>query len=245
LSRRKPRVSELAQVGHALAAAANARLAAEAGLRESDARFRALFDAVPVAVAVFDPRTLDFVAFNDRACAKLGYSRVEFAALRVSDIEAGQTEDEVRRWASSLDAAGSPQEFTTRHRTRSGEIRDVLARVARVLLDGCALAYVAWIDITEQRAQARALHQLMQCQTAILEALPAHVALLDAQGVIVTVNAAWRALRLPAASRIAGRVPARTTSPPAGPPPRPATRPHWPRWTGCATSWSAGASASN
>ncbi|WP_158258614.1 PAS domain S-box protein [Rhodopila globiformis] len=185
-------IAELAQVGHALAAATAERLAAEAGLRDSEARFRALFGAVPVAVAVFDPGTLGFVAFNDRACDTLGYDRATFAALHVPDIEATQSEDEVRRWAASLDAEGAPQEFTTQYRDRGDRIRDVLARATRVLLNGRALAYVAWLDVTEQHAQTRALQQMMQRQTAILEALPANVALLDAQGVIVTVNAAWR-----------------------------------------------------
>lgn len=37
----------------------------------------------------------------------------------------------------------------------------------------------------------RRLHQKTDMQAAILNALPAHIALLDAQGVIIEVNEAW------------------------------------------------------
>ncbi|MDP3225931.1 MAG: hypothetical protein Q8M96_22580, partial [Rubrivivax sp.] len=43
-----------------------------------------------------------------------------------------------------------------------------------------------------RRAQEQLRHQGAHKQAALLDALPAHVALLDAKGVIVAVNAAWR-----------------------------------------------------
>jgi diguanylate cyclase (GGDEF)-like protein/PAS domain S-box-containing protein len=43
-----------------------------------------------------------------------------------------------------------------------------------------------------RRAQDRLRHTAAAKQTAILNALPAHIALLDARGVIVSVNEAWR-----------------------------------------------------
>jgi PAS domain S-box-containing protein len=43
-----------------------------------------------------------------------------------------------------------------------------------------------------RRAQERLRHRQAAKQAAILDALPAHIAMLDAQGVILTVNEAWR-----------------------------------------------------
>jgi PAS domain-containing protein len=37
--------------------------------------FLALFEALPVGAVLFDPDTDGFVAFNDAACAQLGYDR--------------------------------------------------------------------------------------------------------------------------------------------------------------------------
>src|SRR6185369_11266011 len=44
------------------------------------------------------------------------------------------------------------------------------------------------------RAQEQLRHQVAAKQASILNALPAHIALLDAQGLIVSVNAAWARL---------------------------------------------------
>jgi PAS domain S-box-containing protein len=44
----------------------------------------------------------------------------------------------------------------------------------------------------DRRKAAAQLQEISETQTAILNALPAHIALLDSRGVIVTVNEAWR-----------------------------------------------------
>ncbi len=44
----------------------------------------------------------------------------------------------------------------------------------------------------EQRKAAERLHEVSSTKTAVLNALPAHIALMDSQGVIVAVNEAWR-----------------------------------------------------
>lgn len=129
---------------------------AEAALAESEERFRTLFEAVPVGVAVIDPETLGFVAVNDRACALLGYTREELARLRLPDVEAAMSEAEIRTEALARAARTRPREFETRHRTKSGAIRDVLVRTADVQLGGRTLRYSAWVDITGRKlAEAR------------------------------------------------------------------------------------------
>lgn len=60
----------------------------------------------------------------------------------------------------------------------SGEVDTVTDRDGRTLL--------------LRRAQVHLRHSKAATQAAILNALPAHIALLDANGVIVSVNEAWR-----------------------------------------------------
>jgi general stress protein 26 len=45
-------------------------------------------------VVVLDPITVEPIEFNDQVCLQLGYSRDEFARLRLSDIEAKETVEE-------------------------------------------------------------------------------------------------------------------------------------------------------
>ncbi|HEX7705502.1 MAG TPA: PAS domain S-box protein [Thermoanaerobaculia bacterium] len=76
--------------------------------------------------------------------------------------------------------------ITTLHETEArleslthGEIDTVFDRTGRLFV--------------LQRAQANLQRNTLMQQAAVLDALPAHVALLDAEGVIVSVNETWRA----------------------------------------------------
>jgi signal transduction histidine kinase len=52
-------------------------------LRDSEERYRLLFEGNPVPVLVCDTRTLEFIAVNDAAIQHYGYSRSEFEAMNL------------------------------------------------------------------------------------------------------------------------------------------------------------------
>ncbi|CAH2602868.1 Histidine kinase [Rhodovastum atsumiense] len=154
--------------------AAAARNLAAARLRAAEAQFRELFDAVPVALALIDPQTQSCVACNDLAQAW-------------RDPPPGAAAPPARRLTATAQAR-----FETRRRNDAGDLRDILTFDAPLRLKGQDLICSARIDVTEWHAQERERQLLARQQAAILDALPAHVVLLDAAGVIVAVNAAWR-----------------------------------------------------
>ena len=55
-------------------------------LRESEASYRRLFEVNPHPMWVYDLETLRFLAVNDAAVRRYGYSREEFLALTIRDI---------------------------------------------------------------------------------------------------------------------------------------------------------------
>ncbi|MGL5081684.1 MAG: PAS domain S-box protein [Microcoleaceae cyanobacterium] len=59
---------------------------AEAELRESEARYRLLFESNPNPMWVFDLETLAFLAVNQAAIAHYGYSQSDFLTLTLADI---------------------------------------------------------------------------------------------------------------------------------------------------------------
>ena len=125
-------------------------------LVDSEQRYHALFDEAPLGVLVIDPQTGKPVEFNDVAHTQLGYSREEFSKLCVLDFEAKERADETRAHLARMMRQGG-DEFETKHRTKSGEIRDVLVTARAVELAGKTFLYCVFHDITEIRQVQDAL----------------------------------------------------------------------------------------
>ncbi len=64
------------------------RKRAEETVRQSEERYRQLFEIVPDAILVFDGETHKLIDVNDRALHLYGYSRDEFLELKYSDLTA-------------------------------------------------------------------------------------------------------------------------------------------------------------
>jgi len=77
---------------------------------------------------ILEPGTAKILEFNDRACQQLGYSREEFALLRVPDIEVKETAKETNARIRKVVSQGC-DDFKTLQRTKLGEIRVSLARM--------------------------------------------------------------------------------------------------------------------
>lgn len=132
-----------------------ARKRTEKDLREAETRFRLLFEHSPDGIVILDPATARPLEFNETACRQLGYSREEFARLAISDYEASETADETFARIARVLREGR-NDFETRHRTKTGEIRDihVTAQITEIL--GRPVYHCVWRDITERmRAEAR------------------------------------------------------------------------------------------
>lgn len=89
-----------------------ARQVLERDLRESEKRYRRLFQSNPHPTWVYDIETLRFLVVNDAAVARYGISQEEFLAMTINDI------------LPEKHHAG-PQQGVARHRTKSGELIDV------------------------------------------------------------------------------------------------------------------------
>jgi PAS domain S-box-containing protein len=58
----------------------------ELALRDSDERYRLLFESTPQPIFVYDEETLAFLAVNEAAILTYGYDREEFLSMTVADI---------------------------------------------------------------------------------------------------------------------------------------------------------------
>jgi PAS domain S-box-containing protein len=128
--------------------------------QSAETSYRAVFNACPVSVILFDPATHRILDLNDRACQDLGYTREEMLKLCISDFDALHDADAIRKRGRRHACMPDVQEFEAQHRTRSGEVRDVLVRVQGVRLEEQNLSFGAQIDITE-RKKVEATQQML------------------------------------------------------------------------------------
>ncbi len=146
---------EAGQTRHCLAVVEDLtqRNTAELALQESEARARRLFDGAPLPNYLVDPRTTEIVDSNEAATTMLGYTRNELRQMKLADIDmtaAGL--DVIPRHLLESD---EPVQFETQHRTRNGDIRDVVIAVVPVNWPGRRLAHGTVIDISDRkRAEA-------------------------------------------------------------------------------------------
>jgi PAS domain S-box-containing protein len=127
--------------------------ATEVRLRDGEILYRTLFEQSPYGILVIDGRTTLPIAFNDTAASQLGYSRDEFARLRVSDYEVAETTEQTARHVEKVLNSGHDS-FETRHRTKQGSIRTVLVTVRKITLSGQAALHCIFQDVTQLHEQA-------------------------------------------------------------------------------------------
>ena len=133
------------------------RQQAQERLRDSEAKFRHLFDGAVDAVCVHDAQGW-IKDVNQKVCDQLGYTREELLRMSVADIETGV---KLVNLGQVWEQAGLGQSITVegKHRRRDGSTFPVEVRVLCFtdLTQGCRLFYAASRDITERKQAEQAL----------------------------------------------------------------------------------------
>ena len=167
----KPTYEELEQRIKALSRELESAIRRETTLKESESYYRAFFLHGMDGVVVLDPETVRPIDFNDQVCRQLGYSRDEFAQLRLSDIEAKETAEESKAHIQQIVRNGFDN-FETLQRTKLGEIRHVHVSAQSIEIDGRQVYHCIWRDITERkRAEENLLREQLLMKT-LLDSLP-------------------------------------------------------------------------
>ncbi|MGI8618836.1 MAG: ATP-binding protein [Gemmatimonadaceae bacterium] len=137
-----------------------------AGLRESEERYRGLFDINPLPMWVLDPTSLAFLAVNRAAVAAYGYSEEEFLAMKASDIRPAEDVPALLRHLAATE--GKSHRYVTRHRQKDGTIFQVEIDSGAIVFDGRPARLVVAHDVSERIRAEEALRdaesQLRQSQ---------------------------------------------------------------------------------
>ena len=135
------------------------RKRAELAIRESEQRFRTLFEKANDAIFLENERD-EIVEVNERACALLGYSRQELLTMKVSDLQPPEMRGQ---------AAGVIRGELERHGDTTFETIDLHHSGRRILVEvtntpifdqGQKLVLSVVRDVTERKRAAEVLQQM-------------------------------------------------------------------------------------
>lgn len=118
----------------------------EEALRDSEERYRLLFESTPQPIWVYHEETLAFLAVNEAATRTYGFTRDEFLSMTVDDIRAREDIPTLMIKIDDL-VISSPW----RHRTKDGKTIYVEMSSHPVVFDGKNSRLVIVNDVTERK----------------------------------------------------------------------------------------------
>jgi two-component system, cell cycle sensor histidine kinase and response regulator CckA len=129
----------------------------EQALRETEERYRLLFESNPQAMWVYDRDSLEFLAVNQAAVLHYGYSSEEFLSMTIKDI---RSDGDVPALLGSLfDGTGLNLAGAWRHRKKDGRVIDVEIISHSLVFAGRNAKLVLASDITERKRAQTALRE--------------------------------------------------------------------------------------
>jgi len=168
----------------------------EEALRDSETRYKLLFESTPQPIWVYNEETLAFLAVNEAATKTYGYTRDEFLSMTVDSIRAKEDIP-----ALLIKNATGANELVLsspwRHETRDGKVIYVEMSSHPVVFDGKHSKLVIVNDVTERKLldeKQQRLHASLQ-QSAMewrqtFNAIDFPVLIIDLHGVVKRSNEA-------------------------------------------------------
>jgi PAS domain S-box-containing protein len=183
----------------------------ELALRDSEERYRLLFESTPQPIWVYDEETLRFLTANEAATHTYGYTREEFLSMTIDDIRVERHTGSLTSMSENPDAqvtCGSCQ-----HQTKDSKIIYVEITSHPVVFDGKNSKLVIVNDVTERELldqEQQRMHVSLQ-QSAMewrqtFDAIDFPVLIVDLEGRIRRSNEAAEQIVGNTAEEIAGQL---------------------------------------
>ncbi len=190
-----PEIAEIAALRRQLDLAALTRQTAEATQRESEERFRRLFDEAPLPLGLVSPEGA-FLALNTQFTRVFGYTLADMATIddwwRLAFPDIDYRSRVVKNWdavvARDADHGADVEKGEHRITCKDGTVRTML--VSSILLKDGMLA--AFFDISARREIEQALRESEERLQFFIHYAPASLAMFDRDMRYIAVSRRWK-----------------------------------------------------
>lgn len=134
----------------------------EAALKESEQRYKELFEAHPSPMWVYDTKTLSFLAVNNAAIQHYSYEYDEFLSMTINDLHLPED-------ITSKQPKYEQMQGVSRHRKKDGTIINVETFCHSLNFAGKQAIVVAAHDVTKRTQTEEALRQAEEKYRSIFE----------------------------------------------------------------------------
>lgn len=156
-------------------------------IRDSEARYRLLFDANPHPMWAYDLVTLAFLAVNDAAVEHYGYSRDEFLAMTIKDIRpAEDVAALMKNYGKTV--PGVSNAGIWRHKKKDGSLIVVEITSHELIFGGRQAEVVLANDVTERQKAESALKMAEEQYRGIFENAIEGIFRSSPEGRFISVN---------------------------------------------------------
>ena len=166
------------------------RTRAEEVLKESEERYRSLFEKSSAVMVLVDPQEARIVNANAAACAFYGYSREKLTAMKISDININPPE--VITGAMKAAVVGAKNTFLFQHRLASGEVREVEVYSSPIQFHGKTFLQSIIHDVTQRLQAEREIETLKRQMEFIMGATKTGLDILDSDYNVVYIDPEWQ-----------------------------------------------------
>jgi diguanylate cyclase (GGDEF)-like protein/PAS domain S-box-containing protein len=160
-----------------LAEQPSANPAAGSGAVPEDS-FQLLFDANPVSMWIWDHETFRFLAVNDTAVARYGYSREQFLKMRLFELKPPEDHGGIRDIAQGT--GGYQEDRVSRHIKADGGFIDAAIYGRSLNYRGRSASLVAAVDITARKRAEDEVRSTREFLSAVIENVPVSIFVKDA-----------------------------------------------------------------
>jgi len=157
-------------------------------LGKSEEQYRLLFDHNPNPMWVFTHDTGAFLAVNEAAIARYGYTRDEFLSITLNDIRVWPDTSVNEAIAFSAENVAGGGSWNGRHKKKNGTLISVSSTWQEIVFDGQEASLGLALDLTDWRKAEEALRQSEQRTRLIIDTALDAVITMDAGGFITDWN---------------------------------------------------------